>query len=170
MEIPVVEPWDQWCPIHGSPHSAQEYLKELLEDFKFLYFIGGLQTLLIHPYWIAVHKAWWKAVESFIGRILQTSDVALSSCGQVCSSWMSRKKTRLEATYNSDTFTIQVQVKKAEPGLSLMVRIPEEYRAVDVSLDDATSIPFKFWKDLHSIIFVVGTKGDCTYTISLREQ
>ena len=170
VEVPVVEPWDQWCPVHGSPHSAQEYLNEMLEDFKFLYFIGGVQTLLIHPYWIAAHKAWWKAVESFIGRILQTSDVAVSSCGEVYSSWMLRKRMRLEATYNSDTSTVHVQIMNAEPGLSLMVRVPEEYRAVDVLLDDVKSIPFKFWKDLHSMVFVVDTKGDCRYTISLCEQ
>jgi len=170
VEVPVVEPWDQWCPVHGGPHSAQDYLNELLEDFKFLYFMGGLQILLVHPYWITAHKAWWKAVESFIDKILRTSDVAVSSCGEVYSSWMFRRRMRLEAMYNANTSIIHVQVKNAQPSLSLMVRIPEEYRVVDVLLNDATSIPFKFWKDLQSIIFVVSTKGDCRYTISLCKQ
>jgi hypothetical protein len=170
VEIPVVGPWDQWCPVHGSPHSAQEYLNEMLEDFKFLYSVGGLQTLLIHPYWIVAHKAWWNAVESFVSKILQTSDVAVSSCGEVHSSWVSRKRMFLEAAYSTDTSAVQVQVKHAEPGLSLMVRVPEGFEVVDVLLNDADSVPFKLWKNLHSIVFVVGAKGDCKYTISLCRQ
>lgn len=169
VELPVIGPWDRWCPVHGSFHSPKEYEQEILEDFNLLYSVGGLQTLLIHPYQIAVRTVWWRVIESFITKILQLPDVAISSCGEVCSGWVLRREMHIEAMYNVDTSTIHVKVENAKPGLSLMVRIPEGHSVLNVLLNDVKSVPFKFWEDFNAIIFTVDVEGAGRYTVLLRE-
>lgn len=169
VEVPIIEPWDQYCPAHETPHSPKEFLQEILEDFKFLHFIGGLQTLLVHPYWITVHRASWKAVEHFVDKAHEFSDVIFLSCGEVCSNWKLRRKMAIETFYNVDTSNIHIDVKNAEPDLSLLVHIPEGHEVIKAVRDDAKPISLSFWDDLNSSILVVDVQGECKYTLSLAK-
>ncbi len=169
VEIPVVEPWDQWCPIHGCAHSPREYFNELLEDFRFLFFIGGLQTLLVHPYWIVTHKAWWKAAEFFIQKALETSDVAFSTCSDVSTNWIAKKKMSLEATYDASASQIDISINNGKSGLSILARIPEDSEVRAVFLNGTTPVSFRSWKDINSIIFTTTAKRSCNYKILLSK-
>lgn len=168
IEIPVIGPWERYCPVHDSMHSSREYLEELCEDFNFLYSVGGLQTLLIHPLQIAIRPYHWKAVKSFVTEVLKYN-VCFLTCSEIAHVWALRKDMGLEATYNYETSTIQLYVKKAEPNLSIQVYIPRGYRVSDVLLEGTKSIPFECWKDSSSIVFVTSVRGNSSYRIQLSK-
>ena len=169
IEIPVIGSWERYCPVHNSMHSSREYLEELQEDFNFMHSVGGLQTLLIHPLQIAIRPSRWKALEYFVTESLKYN-VCFLRCSEIARMWVLRRDMKLDAVYNYETSTIRLYVEEAEPNLSILIHIPQGYRASDVLLEDTKSISFEHWEDTNSIVFLTSVRGKAGYRIQLKND
>jgi peptidoglycan/xylan/chitin deacetylase (PgdA/CDA1 family) len=160
IEIPVQAPWDRWCPLHKHFHSAEEYEKEIKQEFEDMLFIGGIQVLLIHPYELPKYPGYWRAVKHHVNYLLKRNDVEVTSCGKIAQDWVQREKMHVQALFNEENKIVHVKVENGQPGLTLFIYIPEQLRIRDIIDNTGTHIPYTLWSDLGGAVFSVKANTD----------
>lgn len=160
VEIPIQAPWDRWCPLHGVFHSSKEYGREIKQGFEDIWFIGGIQVLLIHPYELPKYPGYWKAVKTHIKQLLRREDVEITTCGLIAQDWRQRDKADLLALFDEANGLIHVKVENGYPGLTLFVHIPERLRISKILADAEKQVPYTHWADLGGVVFSMKTGSE----------
>lgn len=155
IEIPIQAPWDRWCPLHRCFHSPKEYEREIEQSFLDIWFLGGIQVLLIHPYELPKYPGYWRALVLHLERLLRRDDIEITTCGQVAQGWKQRDKMLINAMYDDINDLIHVNIQNGQPGLTLFVHVPKGRIIKNISDDEGMQIGYDLWNDLDGAVFSI---------------